>query len=79
MLDEFICHFWAVGSILLLLFYFGEKLLANTADPDQMPHYVASDLSLHCLPMTLLWIPGENGLMEAREEARACVVQMMGR
>ena len=29
-------------------------LLANTVDPDQMPHYVASDLGLHCLPMTLL-------------------------
>ena len=29
-------------------------MLANSADPDQMPHYVASDLGLHCLPMTLL-------------------------
>ena len=26
-------------------------LLANSGDPDQMPHYVASDLGLHCLPM----------------------------
>ena len=26
-------------------------LLANTVDPDQMPHYVASDLGLHCLPI----------------------------
>ena len=24
-----------------------------TVDPDQMPHDVASDLGLHCLPMTL--------------------------
>ena len=23
-------------------------------DPDQMPHYVASDLGLHCLPMTFM-------------------------
>ena len=29
-------------------------MLANNADPDQMPHYVASDLDLHCLPMTVL-------------------------
>ena len=31
-------------------------MLANTVDPDQMPHYVASDLGLHCLPMTLLLV-----------------------
>ena len=29
-------------------------LLANNVDPDQMPHYLASDLGLHCLPSTLL-------------------------
>ena len=28
---------------------------ANSVDPDQMPHSVASDLGLHCLPMSLLW------------------------
>ena len=27
-----------------------------------MPHYVALDLSLHCLPMTLYGCPGKNGL-----------------
>ena len=32
------------------------KLFANSGDPDQMPHSVASDLGLHCLPITLLWI-----------------------
>ena len=38
----------------MLLFYFSSKiLLANNVDPDQMPH-VASDMGLHCLPMTLL-------------------------
>ena len=31
-------------------------MLANNADPDQMPHYVASDQGLHCLPMTLLQV-----------------------
>ena len=29
-------------------------LFANNVDPNQTPHYVASDLGLHCLPMTLL-------------------------
>ena len=28
---------------------------AQNVDPDQMPHSVASDLGLHCLPMSLLW------------------------
>ena len=25
---------------------------ADSGDPDQMPHFVASDLGLHCLPMS---------------------------
>ena len=54
MLDESICHFRGVWFILSLLFYFWWKVvLANNVDPDQMPHYVASDLGLHCLLMTL--------------------------
>ena len=48
-------HFRGVGSILSLLFCFRwQILLANNVDPDQMPHYVASDLGLHYLPMTHL-------------------------
>ena len=31
-------------------------MLANDVDPDQMPHNVVSDLGLHCLPMTFLWV-----------------------
>ena len=31
-------------------------LLANNVDPDQMPHYVAFDLGLHCLPLILLGV-----------------------
>ena len=55
MLDKSICHFRGVRSILSLLFYFWWKmLLANNADSDQMQHYVASDMGLHCLIMTLL-------------------------
>ena len=30
------------------------KLFANSGDPDQTPRSVASDLGLHCLPVTLL-------------------------
>ena len=30
------------------------KLFANSGDPDQTPHSVASDQGLHCLPITLL-------------------------
>ena len=32
------------------------KLFANSEDPDQVPHSAASDLGLHCLPVTLLWV-----------------------
>ena len=28
---------------------------ANSVDPDQTPQSAASDLGLHCLPMSLLW------------------------
>ena len=35
----------------------GKSCLANNVDPsDQLPLYVASDLDLHYLPMTLLWV-----------------------
>ena len=69
MLDESICPFRGVWSILSLFSMFLWKiLLANTVDPDQMPHYVASDLGLQCLPMTLLWFPVKNGLYETSDE-----------
>ena len=58
-LYESFCHFRGVRSILSLLFYFlCKSLLANNADPDQMPHYVASDQGLHCLhdPFTSLQV-----------------------
>ena len=31
-----------------------DKLFANSGDPDQTPRSAASDLGLHCLPITLL-------------------------
>ena len=30
------------------------KLFANSEDPDQTPHCAASEMGLHCLPITLL-------------------------
>ena len=32
------------------------KLFANRGDPDQTPHSGASDLGLHCLPVTLFGV-----------------------
>ena len=32
------------------------ELFANSGDPDQMPRSAASDLGLHCLPITLLGV-----------------------
>ena len=31
-------------------------LFTNNEDPDQRPHYVASDLDLYCLPMNLIQV-----------------------
>ena len=52
---------FVILGVLGLFFHFYSTflwrvLLANNVDPDQMPHYVASDLGLHCLLMTLLGI-----------------------
>ena len=33
------------------------KSFANSEDPDQKPHSVASDLGLHCLPLTFFRSP----------------------
>ena len=45
------------GLSLLLLLCFTEIPVcdANSVDPDKMLHFVASDLDLHCLSMSLLW------------------------
>ena len=43
-----------------------EILFANNVDPDQMPHYVASDLGLHCLPMTILPVSRLEWVKEAK-------------
>ena len=37
-------------------FILDENPVSDSVDSDQTPHYVASDLGLHCLPMTLLQV-----------------------
>ena len=42
-------------------------LLANSGGPDQTPHSAASDLGLHCLPLTLLEISRLNWVKTLRQ------------
>ena len=39
------------------------ELFVNSGDPDQTPHSAASDLGLHCLPVTSLGSSVFNGLI----------------
>ena len=55
-LDKSISYFRNVVSILSLFILLLKILLVNIVDPDQMPHYAASDLGLHCLSVTLLQV-----------------------
>ena len=50
-------------ALLLLLSCFVEisECNANNVDPDQMLHSAASDLGLHCLPMSFYGTLGLNG------------------
>ena len=64
MLDKSISRFRGVGSYFITFYFIWKILSANNVDPDQMPHYVASDLGLHCLPMTLLWVSWEQRVNE---------------
>ena len=50
MLDESICHTRVLGLFCCFYSIFDQ----NNVVPDQTPHSVASDLGLHCLPLTLV-------------------------
>ena len=39
-----------VSKLNVFLYLKIDFVLANSADPDEMPHYVAFHLGLHCLP-----------------------------
>ena len=47
------------------------KRFASSGDPDQMLHFAASDLGLHCLPFSLLGSPDYNGLTNAQSAQSA--------
>ena len=44
------------------------ELFANSADSDQTPYSTASDLGLHCLPVTVLGSPDYNGLKDLKKD-----------
>ena len=47
------------------------ELFANSGDPDQTPHSAASDLCLHCLPVTRL---GVSSLQLVKLAGRWCTI-----
>ena len=51
-----------LGIVIWRMSYSFRRVRADKVDPDQMPHFMASDLGLQRLPMTLLRVPGKNGL-----------------
>ena len=54
-LEQSISNRRGVWLVLLLPCFIEISVLnANSVNSDQMPHSVASDLGLHCLPMPLL-------------------------
>ena len=55
-LDESICHFRDSGLFCRFYCILMENHANKNVDPDQTPHNKASDLGLHCSPMTLLWV-----------------------
>ena len=50
------------------------KLFANSGDPDQMPHSAASDLGLHCLPVTFYGYLDYSGLKKCFIWSYECCV-----
>ena len=53
-LDRYISIF-RVSFLLLPCFIENPVFIANSVDPDQRMRSTASDLGLHCLPVSLLW------------------------
>ena len=49
----FICG--VSGVLVILILFLIEIPVRNSVDPDQMPHSAASDLVLHCLPLSHFW------------------------
>ena len=55
------------------------ELFANSGDPDQTSRSVASDLGLHCLPITLLgvsrlqWVKTNGNSLDAALASYLCM------
>ena len=47
------------------------RLFANSGDPDQMPDSVASDLGLHCLPISLYGVSRLKWVNQIAKMSRA--------
>ena len=55
-LDQSISSLSSVWLVVLLLCFIEMPVInANSVDPDQTPRSAASDLGLHCLPVSHLW------------------------
>ena len=49
--------------------------MANSVDPpDQIPHFAASDLRLHCLPVTLTWDAGHKWVNLSHSRLNCCLL-----
>ena len=46
---------WLFFCFIAMFYIHSLVLNANSVDPDQMPHYAASDLGLHFLPVSRIW------------------------
>ena len=53
-MEESISILGIPGKVIWILLKKMVELFANSGNPDQTPHSAASDLDLHCLPVTLL-------------------------
>ena len=54
------------------------KLFANSGDPNQTPHSAASDLGLHCLPITLLRVSRLQSLKSYRDNEEVIIKSTVG-
>ena len=59
-LDRSISNLKGVGSVFIITMNYRNPCMFNTnsVDPDQTPRSAASDLSLHCFSISLLWVNG---------------------
>ena len=59
---DFPIHIDTISVELSIVYFKGSHVEANSADPDEMQHYAAFHLGLHCLPKYLFTRPVYKGL-----------------